>query len=281
MHDMTPKDHALVPQQFHELRAALPALPFNDDGPVFRAPWEAQAFAMTLALHERGVFTWQEWAHALSEAIRTAQAAGDPDHGDTYYAHWLSALERLSTAKGCVSHETLAQRLQDWDAAARATPHGQPIVLEVADGSKQHVLRALPAATLDAYRAAIYRIDGTPPIDMKIGVRNPALIALLETHEADSAVFVTACNPFSHVLPPEANATRQRALAARIAQWGLRALSGAGIDPLRVWTAEDSLLVLGATQASADALLTEFEQHAVVMVDRVNPPCLLLHPGHR
>ena len=34
------------------------------DGPVFREPWEAQAFAMTLVLHERGVFTWKEWAAA-------------------------------------------------------------------------------------------------------------------------------------------------------------------------------------------------------------------------
>ncbi|MDR5762168.1 DUF3293 domain-containing protein [Caballeronia sp. LZ035] len=116
---------------------------------------------------------------------------------------------------------------------------------------------------------------------MKIGVNNPALIALLEEHGAESAVFVTACNPFGHVLPPEANATRQRALTARVAQWGLRALSGAGIDPLHVWAAEDSLLVLGASQQTADALLTEFEQHAVVMVDRANPPQLLLHPGHR
>ncbi|MDR5783277.1 nitrile hydratase accessory protein [Caballeronia sp. LZ065] len=281
MHDMTLNDPALTPLQLQELRAALPALPFNDDGPVFRAPWEAQAFAMTLALHERGVFTWQEWAHALSEAIRAAQAAGDPDHGDTYYAHWLSALERLSTAKGCVSQETLTQRRHEWDEAARATPHGQPIVLDMAHASKQHVLRALPAATLDAYRAAIYRIDATPAIDMKIGVTNPALIALLEEHGADTAVFVTACNPFGHLLPPDANATRQRALAARIAQSGLRALSGAGIDPLHVWAAEDSLLVLGATQATADALLTEFEQHAVVMVDRAKPPHLLLHPGHR
>jgi nitrile hydratase accessory protein len=271
----------MTPQQLQELRAAMPALPFGDDGPVFRAPWEAQAFAMTLALHERGVFTWQEWAHALSEAIRDAQAAGDPDHGDTYYAHWLSALERLSTAKGCVSDETLAQRRHDWDEAARATPHGQPIVLNMERVSNEHVMRALPAATLDAYRAAIYRIDGTPAIDMKIGVSNAALTALLDAHDARTAVFVTAFNPFGHVLPPDANAARQRTLVARIERWGLRALPGAGIDPSQVWVAEDSLLVLGATSQNADALLTEFEQHAVVMVERAEPPRLLLHPGHR
>ncbi|MFB9124060.1 nitrile hydratase accessory protein [Paraburkholderia dipogonis] len=112
-----------------ELRAALPALPCDDAGPVFNAPWEAQAFAMTLALHERGMFSWSEWAVCLNEAIRDAQAAGDADHGDTYYAHWLTALERISTIKGLVTDDSLLRRRSAWDAAARRTPHGQPIEL--------------------------------------------------------------------------------------------------------------------------------------------------------
>jgi nitrile hydratase accessory protein len=113
-----------------ELRAALPALPCDDAGPIFNAPWEAQAFAMTLALHERGMFTWAEWATCLNEAIRDAQAAGDADHGDTYYSHWLTALERISTIKGLVTDDSLLRRRGAWDAAARRTPHGQPIELE-------------------------------------------------------------------------------------------------------------------------------------------------------
>ena len=67
---------------------------------MFREPWEAQAFAMTLALHERGLFTWTEWADALSSAIKRAQAAGDCDDGSTYYEHWLAALETLVGTKG-------------------------------------------------------------------------------------------------------------------------------------------------------------------------------------
>jgi hypothetical protein len=63
---------------------AVPTIPRDDDGPVFREPWEAQAFAMALALHERGLFTWNEWAGALAEQIKRAQAAGDPDTGETY-----------------------------------------------------------------------------------------------------------------------------------------------------------------------------------------------------
>ncbi len=68
----------------------VPSIPRDADGPVFREPWEAQAFAMTLALHERGLFTWGEWAAALAAEIKRAQAAGDPDTGETYYSHWLA-----------------------------------------------------------------------------------------------------------------------------------------------------------------------------------------------
>lgn len=76
----------------------LPGIPLDADSPVFNEPWEARAFAMTLALHERGVFTWPQWAEALSRQITQAREAGDADLGDTYYQHWLRALESLVSA---------------------------------------------------------------------------------------------------------------------------------------------------------------------------------------
>ncbi len=111
----------------------LPGLPRDNDGPVFSAPWQAQAFALALALHERGVFTWPEWAAALTEAIRRAQAQGDPDHGDTYYRHWLDALEQLVIAKGLADARRLHALEHAWEAAAARTPHGQPIELSAAE----------------------------------------------------------------------------------------------------------------------------------------------------
>lgn len=112
-----------------EIRVALPGLPVDDEGPVFAAPWQAQAFAMTLALHERGLFSWNEWADTLSQTIKQAQNDGDPDTGETYYQHWLAALERIVNLKKLLDTATLAQRKQDWADAASHTPHGQPIVL--------------------------------------------------------------------------------------------------------------------------------------------------------
>ena len=111
----------------------LPLLPHDADGPAFKAPWEAHAFAMTLKLHERGVFTWAEWAAALSCAIAAAQAAGDADLGDTYYRHWLDALEALVSTKQVSSADELKRYQAAWDHAADRTPHGQPIVLARSD----------------------------------------------------------------------------------------------------------------------------------------------------
>jgi nitrile hydratase accessory protein len=116
-----------------EATRAVPGIPRDADGPVFREPWEAQAFAMALALHERGLFTWNEWAKTLADEIKRAQAKGDPDTGETYYQHWLATLERLISEKGVATSETLHRYRDAWDHAADHTPHGSPIVLKPED----------------------------------------------------------------------------------------------------------------------------------------------------
>ena len=112
---------------------AVPSIPRDGEAPVFREPWEAQAFAMALALYDRGLFTWPEWAATLADEIKRAQAAGDPDTGETYYRHWLNALERIVAAKGVADARTLARYRDAWDRAAARTPHGTPIALTPED----------------------------------------------------------------------------------------------------------------------------------------------------
>jgi len=112
---------------------AIPGIPRDAEGPVFREPWQAQPFAMTLALYDRGLFTWPEWAATLAAEIERARANGDPDTGETYYYHWLAALERIVADKGVTDAQTLARYYQAWDRAADRTPHGTPIELRPDD----------------------------------------------------------------------------------------------------------------------------------------------------
>jgi nitrile hydratase accessory protein len=121
------------PQAAEVATSAVPGIPRDADGPVFREPWEAQAFAMALALHARGLFTWNEWAATLADEIKRAQAAGDADTGETYYRHWLATLERLIAAKGVATTATLDRYRDAWDHAADRTPHGSPIELKSED----------------------------------------------------------------------------------------------------------------------------------------------------
>lgn len=110
----------------------LPAIPRDAEGPVFREPWEAQVFALTVRLHEQGLFGWDEWAAALAREIEAAQAAGDPDLGDTYYSHWSRALEKLVAAKGAALPEDVERRTEAWRRAYLNTPHGEPVELDAA-----------------------------------------------------------------------------------------------------------------------------------------------------
>jgi nitrile hydratase accessory protein len=107
----------------------LPLLPRDDGGPVFAEAWQAQALAMTIELSRRGRFTWREWAAALAGEIAAAQARGEADLGDTYYHHWLAALERLVAAKDLLGPGELLARKEAWRDAAAHTEFGQPTVL--------------------------------------------------------------------------------------------------------------------------------------------------------
>lgn len=109
------------PQSFADL------LPKTVNEPIFSEPWQAQAFALTVTVHQQGLFTWEEWATCLSEEIAADKAAGGPADGSNYYALWLAALERLARDKGAVSGSELATLKEAWKDNYIATPHGQPV----------------------------------------------------------------------------------------------------------------------------------------------------------
>lgn len=122
----------LTLEEIAQLCGGQMPLPVQDSqGAVFSEPWQAHAFAMTLQLHEKGLFTWPEWAAALTQEIRNAHAAGDADTGATYYTHWLNALEAMVLTKQLGTAEQIHDLEHAWEDAAARTPHGQPIVLDV------------------------------------------------------------------------------------------------------------------------------------------------------
>ncbi len=111
---------------------SLPYQPHDSDGPVFKEPWEAQAFGLVIALYEQGHFTWSEWADTLSREISAAQRTGDLDLGNSYYEHWLKALEKIVIDKNISALAEIDDRKEQWRRAYLNTPHGQAIQLDAA-----------------------------------------------------------------------------------------------------------------------------------------------------
>lgn len=106
----------------------VPGLPLaQDGGPVFAEPWQAEAFAMTVRLHERCVFSWSEWAEVLSQELYRPGRCAD---GSDYYECWVAALSRILSELSIVRGDDLERATKAWQRAAEATPHGKPIVLE-------------------------------------------------------------------------------------------------------------------------------------------------------
>lgn len=107
--------------------AQSPGLPKSADGdPVFGEPWHAQAFALTVHLHERGLFEWREWAQCLSGEVQKPERAAD---GSDYFDAWVAALTALLIGKGVADAQTVLALQKSWQRAAEATPHGSPIQL--------------------------------------------------------------------------------------------------------------------------------------------------------
>lgn len=104
----------------------MTAAPGAPEAP-FEEPWQAQAFAMAVALNEAGVFAWADWAEALGRRRAEAAARGEDD----YWACWLAALEDVVEAEAGIPREAVAETAAAWRRAAEATPHGTPITLEI------------------------------------------------------------------------------------------------------------------------------------------------------
>lgn len=113
--------------------ATLP--PGPEDEPTFFAPWQARAFSLTVHLHARGLFEWREWSAALGRRLAATEPRPGPlppgteAEAEAYFAAWVAALGDLLAERDVTGEAEVAALAQEWQAAARATPHGQPITL--------------------------------------------------------------------------------------------------------------------------------------------------------
>ena len=107
----------------------LPAGLLEDDEPVFREPWQAQAFALAVSLIESGTISWRDWSTTLGDEINRASERGIAEDGSGYYELWLNALERLVDSAGLSSAVDLTDFKEAWRRAYESTPHGHPVTL--------------------------------------------------------------------------------------------------------------------------------------------------------
>ena len=91
----------------------------------FDAPWQAQLFALTVALNEAGHFTWTEWAARFGPRVQAVEASH-------YWEVWSEALTALLEERGIAEAAEVRALSERWQEAARATPHGVPIRLSSA-----------------------------------------------------------------------------------------------------------------------------------------------------
>lgn len=82
------------------------AVPRRNGELVFEEPWQGRAFAMTVALHEAGLFAWEEFRCELIARIAEAQAAGG---AFDYYEAWLAAFERVLAANAVLAPEEIEE----------------------------------------------------------------------------------------------------------------------------------------------------------------------------
>jgi Protein of unknown function (DUF3293) len=130
--------------------------------------------------------------------------------------------------------------------------------------------------TVQAYRETEYRVLGTVPAVLRVGLRCTDLEVLHRAHHTTCSAFVTACNPQGQIVSDRLNARQQQALVAEISRRGLTAIPGIGVHPTGDWRGESSFLVPGLTRTAAEELGRLFAQNAVIWTGADAVPELLL-----
>ena len=126
---------------------AMPDAPGDEAGPIFDAPWQAQAFAIVVRLSKTGHFGWDEWVRVFSKEIAHSPARSGESANDAYYRQWLGALEQIVVTTGLLASSNTKERAAEWRAAYINTPHGQAVELAHATCPPAHTHDKVPRGT--------------------------------------------------------------------------------------------------------------------------------------
>lgn len=101
-----------------------PAPPRSNGELVFAEPWQGRAFALAVALHERGAFEWSAFQTELTSRIATWEDDNEvrdlAGNDFPYYELWLAALEAVLANHDLVDGTTLDETTEGLEAADRS-----------------------------------------------------------------------------------------------------------------------------------------------------------------
>ena len=128
------------------------------DGPAFAEPWMAQAFACTVYLSRRGLFTWNEWVDVFSTEIKTHPQQSGEAANAAYYRQWLAALETMVGLKRAASTAEISERQETWRKAilTRRTVSRSSCITPLRRRPRQ-IITATTTTTLQSRSASVRR----------------------------------------------------------------------------------------------------------------------------
>ena len=141
---------------------------------------------------------------------------------------------------------------------------------------RQRADSVISESLVSAYEAAEYHVETTPPIVLRVGQRNAALVDLLTRRGVSSGAFITACNPFGQLLGTEENLRRNIALRRDLHPHVCAMLPARGVDRAGRWPDEPGLFVLGCPQETLETIGGRYRQNALVVCGPDGVPRLLL-----
>jgi len=113
---MTAEGEALSVDRVVAIMEGRVALPRKNGELVFEEPWQGRVFGMAVALHECGLYEWEEFRQGLIAHIAQAEGRAGPF---SYYEVWLQTFEALLARKGLVTATELEETTYQFEFGER------------------------------------------------------------------------------------------------------------------------------------------------------------------